>query len=156
MKIEYVVGDATAPQGEGMKYIVHICNDIGGWGKGFVMAISKRWKQPALEYRKWAKELRPATLPLGQIQFVKVEDNLYVVNMIAQKDTVSETNPTPIKYDALRTALTSIAIAAGNKASVHMPRIGCGLAGGTWGKVEPIVHEELTLRGVPVTVYDLK
>ncbi|RAJ47078.1 hypothetical protein K353_00279 [Kitasatospora sp. SolWspMP-SS2h] len=40
-------------------------------------------------------------------------------------------------------------------ASVHMPRIGCGLAGGRWERIEPLVTDRLTARGVPVTVYDL-
>ncbi|SEQ20797.1 hypothetical protein SAMN04487983_1003320 [Streptomyces sp. yr375] len=35
-----------------------------------------------------------------------------------------------------------------------MPRIGCGLAGGTWSRVEPLVAERLVERGVAVTVYD--
>ncbi|MEZ4800268.1 MAG: hypothetical protein R2809_10945 [Flavobacteriales bacterium] len=39
-KVNYVTGDATIPQTNGNKIIVHVCNDIGGWGKGFVMAIS--------------------------------------------------------------------------------------------------------------------
>lgn len=43
--IQYLKGDATNPQVEGNKIITHICNDIGGWGKGFVLAISKRWKK---------------------------------------------------------------------------------------------------------------
>ena len=55
MDINYLNGDATNPTGNGNKIIVHICNDIGGWGKGFVMAISKRWKQPEHQYREWFK-----------------------------------------------------------------------------------------------------
>ncbi|MZD09519.1 Appr-1-p processing protein, partial [Streptomyces sp. SID5785] len=39
-------------------------------------------------------------------------------------------------------------------ATVHMPRIGCGLAGGRWSRVEPMVTERLVRRGTPVTVYD--
>ena len=39
-------------------------------------------------------------------------------------------------------------------ASVHMPRIGCGLAGGHWSRVEPLVMRRLVERGVAVTVYD--
>lgn len=38
-------------------------------------------------------------------------------------------------------------------AGVHMPRVGCGLAGGSWDDVEPIINRALA--GVPVTVYDL-
>jgi hypothetical protein len=40
------------------------------------------------------------------------------------------------------------------QASVHMPRIGCGLAGGDWNVGGKIVGEELANVGVPVTVYD--
>ena len=39
-------------------------------------------------------------------------------------------------------------------ASVHMPRIGCGLAGGKWSRIEPLVTERLVNKGVAVTVYD--
>ena len=53
--IEFMTGDATKPVGDGPKIIVHICNDIGGWGKGFVLAISKRWQEPEAAYRGWHK-----------------------------------------------------------------------------------------------------
>ena len=44
--IKYLKGDATCPQAKGMKIICHVCNDAGGWGKGFVLALSKRWDEP--------------------------------------------------------------------------------------------------------------
>lgn len=31
-EIKYVIGDATDPRGDGLKYICHVCNDIGVWG----------------------------------------------------------------------------------------------------------------------------
>ncbi len=55
-EIKYIKGDATSPQAKGTKIIAHICNDLGGWGKGFVLAISKRWKEPESSYRKWHRE----------------------------------------------------------------------------------------------------
>ena len=39
-------------------------------------------------------------------------------------------------------------------ASIHMPRIGCGLAGGTWDKIEPILVDCQSSKNVQVTVYD--
>src|SRR5205823_6841477 len=51
--ITYLKGDATCPQAKGVKIICHVCNDIGGWGKGFVLALSKRWSEPEAAYRKW-------------------------------------------------------------------------------------------------------
>ncbi|WP_253732040.1 hypothetical protein [Listeria monocytogenes] len=43
-QITYLKGDATNPMAKGNKIIAHICNDVGGWGKGFVLAISRKWK----------------------------------------------------------------------------------------------------------------
>jgi hypothetical protein len=40
------------------------------------------------------------------------------------------------------------------KASVHMPRIGCGLAGGPWQEIEPLIRRNLTDRSISVTVCD--
>ena len=39
MSIIYTQGDATQPIGEGTKIIVHVCNDIGGWGRGIESLI---------------------------------------------------------------------------------------------------------------------
>ena len=39
-------------------------------------------------------------------------------------------------------------------ASVHMPRIGTGLAGGKWELIEPLILEKLIAAGVKVYVYD--
>lgn len=72
--IKYLVGDATFPLGTGNKIIAHICNDIGGWGLGFVLALSKRWKQPEKEYRQWHLSKATSNFKLGEIQLVKVED----------------------------------------------------------------------------------
>lgn len=38
---------------------------------------------------------------------------------------------------------------------MHTPRLGCGLAGGRWEMIEPLVAEELERHSVEVTVYDL-
>jgi hypothetical protein len=39
------------------------------------------------------------------------------------------------------------------QATVHMPRIGCGLAGGKWEAVEPLIR--VAIPGTEVFVYDL-
>ncbi len=155
MAIKYTKGDATHPQGTGNKIIAHICNDIGGWGRGFVVAVSKRWKEPEREYRLWALDLaRTKSLPLGEIQLVSVEPDTWVCNMVAQRGVVPLGGVSPIRYEALDECLRLLAAeAAEHSASIHMPRIGCGLAGGTWDKVEPLVEQRLS--GIDVTVYDL-
>lgn len=159
--ITYVKGDATQPLGNDCRIIAHVCNNVGGWGKGFVVAISKRWKEPERLYRSM---FRDGKIVLGETAFSAVDENLLVANMCAQvgygsqNQSTSKTNEAnktpPIRYDALRTCLKQVrdeAIRQG--ASVHMPRIGCGLAGGRWEDVEPIINDEL--HDVNVTIYDL-
>jgi O-acetyl-ADP-ribose deacetylase (regulator of RNase III) len=154
--ITVLKGDATAPVGGGNRIICHVCNDIGGWGKGFVLAISKRWKEPEAQYRAWHTQGESSNFRLGAIQLVRVTPDIEVANMIAQRDVRQVAGVPPIRYDALRECLATLASHARNQqASVHMPRIGCGLAGGTWNEVEAIIHATLVATGVPVCVYDL-
>ena len=153
--INFLKGDATDPKGDGNKIIVHICNDVGGWGRGFVLAISNRWKEPEASYREWYKAKNESNFALGQIQLVQVEDDIFVGNMIAQRDVRTINNIPPVRYDALESALNKVEIEAKKlTASVHMPRIGCGLAGGEWNKVEAIIQKTLVDKGVEVFVYD--
>lgn len=147
-KINYVIGDATAPQGEGEKIICHINNNLGGWGAGFVLAISRKWSDPEFHYRNkqdWT---------LGTMAIVPVESDMSIANMVAQDGYLTPTSTkAPIDYDALRVCLKQVNVhAVKTNASLHMPRIGAGLSGGDWNIIEAIIEEVVT---VPVTVYDL-
>jgi O-acetyl-ADP-ribose deacetylase (regulator of RNase III) len=89
------------------------------------------------------------------VQFVQVEPYIWVANMVAQRGTKTGSAGPPIRYEALAACLRRIGERAAElKASVHMPRIGCGLAGGDWSRVEPIIAECLVGRGIPVSIYD--
>ena len=174
MPLFYREGDATQAVADesapGPRVIAHICNDVGGWGAGFVLALSRRWPEPERAYRHWyaertnaAPEADPAQIneprpfALGEIQLVEVEAELSVVNMIAQRDVRSVAGRPPIRYDALQRCLRLLAREAdGRGASVHMPRIGCGLAGGTWDEVGRLVDTELVAADVDVYVYDFR
>ncbi|WP_427918466.1 macro domain-containing protein [Streptomyces sp. cg40] len=154
-EINYVRGDATVPSVKGVKVIAHVCNDIGGWGKGFVLAVSRRWPEPEKEYRAWHRARAGNDFGLGAVQFVRVERYVWVANMIGQRGTRTGSKGVPVRYEAIDTALGLLADRAAELgASVHMPRIGCGLAGGKWSRVEPLVTERLVRRGIAVTVYD--
>lgn len=155
--IRYVVGDATAPDGEGNKIIVHVCNDIGGWGRGFVLALSARWDAPERAYGRWFEGREGNDFALGAVQLVPVETDLWVANLIGQRDIYPTADGTPpVRYDAIEQGLVGVAgEAVARRASVHMPRIGSGLAGGRWDEIEPLIERALSTAGVAVTVYDL-
>lgn len=153
-QLNFIKGDATSPQAAGPKLIAHICNDKGGWGKGFVVAISKRWPEPEAAYREWHKNRVETDFGLGAVQFVQVRADIWVANMIGQHGMAGGATP-PIRYEAVEQCLEKVAEKAVElKASVHMPRIGCGLAGGKWEKIEPIIVATLSERDVEVIVYD--
>ncbi|MFC1622388.1 macro domain-containing protein [Patescibacteria group bacterium] len=156
MNINYIKGDATKPTTKLPKIIVHICNDIGAWGAGFVLALSQRWAEPEAEYRKWHKEGGNTPFELGNVQFVIVENNLWVANLIGQRHINSQDDIPPIRYDAVQKGLLQVAeFTQKEGATIHMPRIGCGLAGGNWNEIELIIKETLISRGIDVFVYDL-
>lgn len=150
-QIHYVTGDATQPIGTGNKIIAHVCNDIGAWGAGFVLAISKRWPQLGEAY---VRQKQIHGLTLGDVRLVKVEDAMWVANMIAQSGIRAHNSVPPIRYEALKQGLAGVAAHAKEfHATVHMPRIGCGLAGGRWETIEAMIRDELA--GIEVFVYDL-
>ena len=153
--IEYVVGDATVPGGHGPWIVAHVCNDAGGWGKGFVVALSRRWPGPEAAYRSWYRERATSDFALGAVQLVDVDEGLFVANMIGQHGYRPSADGPPVRYEAIGTALATLGgKALGLGATVHMPRIGCGLAGGRWELIEPLIVGHLAQRGVAVTVYD--
>lgn len=157
MEIIYRIGDATQPSGEDLRLIAHVGNDAGVWAAGFVLALSRRWPEPEACYRRWHAGRGTNDFALGAVQIVPVAPGLQVATLIAQHGTGPDAEGTPpIRYPALETALGRLgALAVRLHASVHMPRIASGLAGGRWEAVAPLIHGTLVARGVPVTVYDL-
>jgi O-acetyl-ADP-ribose deacetylase (regulator of RNase III) len=149
-KIIYVIGDATNPQGDGKKYILHICNNVRGWGAGFVLSLSRKWAAPEKAYRAMSNE----EMILGNVQYVPVENDITVVNMIGQHDIRSINGIPPVRYDAIKNCLQKVnEEAKKNNATIHCPRFGAGLSGGDWNVIESIIKEVVE---VDVTVYDLK
>jgi O-acetyl-ADP-ribose deacetylase (regulator of RNase III) len=152
--LRFVTGDATAPVADGNKIIAHVCNDIGGWGRGFVVAISGRWPEPECEFRRWYAD--GDGFDLGATRLVQVEPEIWVANMIGQHGIHTGAAGPPIRYPAVEQCLDAVAgHAATLNASVHLPRIGCGLAGGRWAEIEPIIVRTLCAMDIPTTVYDL-
>lgn len=156
-ELHYVIGDATRPEARGPKIIAHVCNDVGGWGRGFVVALSRRWPEPENAYRAWySSKSHEQPFALGEVQFVSVSSDTWVANMIGQRDIRPHKGVPPVRYEAIRTALSKVAAFAASKgASVHMPRIGSGLAGGDWAQVAAIVKDELLDKSIATYVYDL-
>ena len=75
--------------------------------------------------------------------------------MVGQHGMKGSEQAPPIRYEAVEECLGKVAAKAQELgASVHMPRIGSGLAGGRWELIEPLIVKTLCQNNVPVTVYD--
>lgn len=155
--IKYVVGDATVPcVATGTRIIAHVVNNEGAWGAGFVLALSQRWPSSERDYRRWDTDHRyPFNRVLGNILFSPVDDRVFVAHLCAQDGVgFSRSGGIPLQYRALEACLHRLRLETMfDDVTVHMPRIGCGLAGGTWDKVGPLVEKHLD--GIDVYVYDL-
>ena len=118
------------------------------------MAVSRRWPQPERD-RDWHRHRAGNDFALGAVRLVPVQAGILVANMVGQHGMRAGSGGPPIRYPAVEQCLSTLgdmAIELG--ASVHMPRIGCGLAGGRWDRIEPLIDTALCQRGVPVTGYD--
>jgi hypothetical protein len=153
--VNYVIGDATEPYGAGKRIIAHIVNDRSFiWGAGFGRAIRKKWPKAQSGFSEWVSSNR-SQFRLGELCMFRVDNELSIAHMIAQHGFGPSRNPR-IRYDALRQCLDRVGqFAIRERASLHMPRIGCGEAGGVWSIVHELIEETLLPYNLSVSVYDL-
>jgi Zn-dependent peptidase ImmA (M78 family)/O-acetyl-ADP-ribose deacetylase (regulator of RNase III) len=152
-KLRIVYGDATSPMGDRPWIIAHVVNDKArAWHGGFAAALRRRYPESQSAFIERVSKERPH---LGDVIITQLEEGVLIASMVAQAGFGASKTPR-IRYQALRDCLSKVSKAAAErKASVHMPRIGTGQAGGRWSVIGGLVDEELVARDVPVTIYEL-
>jgi hypothetical protein len=127
------------------KYILHICNNINKWGAGFTKNLTKFNKEPEERYREFCSKFSAwpdsKKFLLGKIVVVPIDENLTVINAIAQNGVKSPSNKTPIKYTALVDAMRAAKTILKPDFELHCPKFGSGLAGGDWEFIEYLIKE---------------
>jgi hypothetical protein len=155
-RVQYVRGSALRPRGPEPRIVVQVVNDkTPNWGgRGFAQALRGAWPKVQEDFQNWALSSR-SEFRLSAVRWCKAERDLMVASLVAQQGYGDSTQPR-IRYAALRSGLVEVAREAREmKASVHMPRIGAGHAGGSWTIIEELVRTTCCESGVQVTVYDL-
>lgn len=154
-EITYVQGDASRPHGRGLRVIAQIVNDSAfTWGAGFSAALRDKWPAAQQGFRTWAESER-SNLRLGRVHLGTVDESLAIMSMVAQHGYGPSPKPR-IRYAALKACLEQLGqFAADRGATVHMPKIGSGLAGGSWSVIRELVQEAVCAKGVKVVVYEL-
>ena len=152
--IQFITGDATTPRGCGTRILAHVVNDATpNWGAGFGRVVQRKWPAVQQAFREsWFGTSRKR---LGDTFFSEVERGFSICQMICQHGYGASERPR-IRYAALRDCLLSLRDKAlVEKASVHMPRVGTGEAGGSWTLISALIDEVLCAAGLSVTIYDL-
>jgi len=161
--IETKTGSATSPQPSNDKgiLIAHLCNDLGVWGAGFVLAVSDLSMAPETAYKAWANEYNRA-IPRGLIQIVEAKPNIFVANMIAQFGTMphppscecGECDGCLVDYLALTHCLQTMFIRAIQlDCDVHIPAgMGSGLAGGDKDTIHAMIENAARIAESKYTV----
>ena len=162
MTIKIVEQDITTTT-EPNIVIAHVCNNIGAWGAGVSGAIGRKWKMSEDLFREWAKlgkveglEHIFPTYEMGFIQAFPVDlsTNTHVANMCAQKGLKSSHNACPLNMSMLEKCLFKLYdYAKRNELTVHLPKIGAGLAGGDWNEIFPLIENISDSYGVITTIY---
>ena len=168
MNIQYIERDITDPvETDAIIFIPHVVNDIGAMGAGVARALFMKWPNVRSDYIEWFNfetddpitgvKIKP--FGIGKCQLVDAAPpNIYVINMVGQNGIRGYGNPTPVNYEAIDSCLQEVERLAtemgkhyGRDVEIHMPRIGCGLAGGSWEVVEPLIIKNIRHS---ITIYD--
>jgi O-acetyl-ADP-ribose deacetylase (regulator of RNase III) len=152
--IQIVTGDATSPRGDGPKILAHVVNDATpNWGAGIGKSIQIKWPEVQQEFRTaWEHRSR---MRLGEVYSSTPENELKIFQMVCQHGYGASPIPR-LRYSSLKSCLKSLRdTAIAENATIHMPRIGTGEAGGAWELVSALIDEILCAAGLSVTIYDL-
>lgn len=131
--------------------IGHQVNCCGAAG-GLAAAVFKKWPEAAHDYYLVVERIREAGgqgfVMLGKTQLCIQHGGKIIANIYGQYYAGQDYRP-----DVLRMALESLAVKAkAMKASVALPwRLSCGICGGDWDEVLPMIEE--TMRDVNCTIY---
>lgn len=157
--IHYKKGDLFANLPDDKKVMIpHVCNDIGAWGSGFVLAVSKYSDKPKEDYLRFIKNIADSYLDataLGVTCFSRLDNGNVVANMVAQTGIGGKH---PLRYFQLMECMRQVRRNMNGKYfpdEIYCPKFGSGLAGGHWPTIERMIIECWVDKGIDVTVFEL-
>lgn len=129
--------------------IAHGCNCVGGYGSGVAGQLAKKWPDTRNAY---LRQHNSHGWELGFVQYVDIGDKI-VANCATQQNYVPR-GVCHADYDAIWECMLKVKdYARVKKFSIAIPKLGAGLAGGDWTKIEGILID--VFNDYDVTVYEL-
>jgi O-acetyl-ADP-ribose deacetylase (regulator of RNase III) len=164
MKFNYIEGDLIKLAKEGkFDVITHGCNCLSTMGAGIAPQMAKAFGCDKFEMELIGPDINKLgnidyqTMVLGENAVWSLEDfknnrnepELIVINSYTQYHYGGQK---PLDYEALTLCLRKINHQFKGK-HIGLPKIGAGLAGGNWNRIEHIIQTELKDMEVSVVIY---
>jgi len=129
--------------------LCHGVNCLGVMGAGIAFHIKEKFPVAYKNYKRLVDDNRtegksntmePAKGLLGKVQWVKITNDLYIVNCFTQVSVGFDDGP-PADAKAVESCLSEVYETAHlGGLTIKLPQIGCGLGGLSWeGDVVPIL-----------------
>ena len=131
--------------------IVHGCNCFHTMGAGIARQIRSTWPEV---YKADLNTKRGDKGKLGRVSYAEVRNRPYLVVINAYTQYNYGRGGRYVSYDAVKSCFEKIASGCQPGHSVGIPYIGCGLAGGDWKVIEPIIDEAMV--GIDLTLVEFK
>ena len=97
----------------------------------------------------------PQDARLGSVIFSQADDDITIASLIAQEGFGPSLFPR-IRYAALGSCFESVVLrATKHSATIHMPKIGTGVAGGDWSTIEEMLDDVMVRADLSVTIYEI-
>lgn len=129
--------------------IAHGCNCFCTMGAGIAKTIKQKFPEA---YAADCRTQKGSREKLGTCTYAQVKGNRYdltIVNAYTQHHYRGRHN---IDYEALRACMKAIKDKYAGK-RIGLPKIGAGLAGGSWKLISSIIEEELAGEDVTIVEY---
>lgn len=131
------------------KYICQQTNCQKVMGGGIALQIKNKYPIVFERYKTFPIN---GENPLGQAQFVKIDNDKYIINMFAQYFYGTDKRQT--NYEAFYRCLEQIKTTITIDEFIGFPKfIGCGLGGGNWNIIYTMIKEVLGNYNVYIVEY---
>ena len=135
--IRYVKGDLFQTKAQ---IIAHGCNCRGGFGSGIAGIIARDYPSVRAAF---LQKFNTSGWTLGEIQAVKEKDKTFI-NCATQLEFGggARFGKVYVDYDAVKQCMEKVLdYKKTHGGQVAIPKIGAGLAGGDWEKIEKIIND---------------
>lgn len=152
--IRYKKGDILQALEDGeIDAFAHGVNCRGGFGKGIAGQIKEKYPEVREQY---LRHFEKGKIKLGFTHPIKLREKRHgVIFNCATQDRYGYGGQKYCSYDAIEECLTKVKDTLVNtNLKLGLPKIGCGLAGGSWHIVKAIIEDVFQDSDVEVIVYE--